>query len=155
MSDEPDGSIYQAAEDRELQRQLHLGHYQHLNDMMKFRTNQMESVFSIYIKIFTAIVAGSVWLSLQTGAGAKAADHAGIAVFLVSWLALAACAMLLSHWVSWWRYRQHLSRCGPRTGTGDPVVPPPVFSFRAVELWMLVSIILSAVGYVIWNPLAL
>ena len=132
-------------------------HYAFLNSQMRFRTEQIQGKFDLFIKIFSAVVAGSVWLSYQGELTPEARDKfALVSLLLVWWIALLNSAMILSHDAAWIGYRRAVVEHGPRYADGSPKVPPINLAFhKRVEFMMVAGMLAAALAFSIFNPFSL
>ncbi|MDP2764514.1 MAG: hypothetical protein Q8O54_06730 [Brevundimonas sp.] len=132
-------------------------HYAFLNSQMRFRTEQIQGKFDLFIKIFSAVVAGSVWLSYQGDLTSEARDKfALVSLVLVWWIALLNSAMILSHDAAWIGYRRAVVEHGPRYPDGSPKVPPVNLAiYMRVEFMMVAGMLAAALAFSVFNPFLL
>lgn len=132
-------------------------HYQHLNTEVASRSTLIEQKFDLFIKLFSAVVAGSVWLSLQSDLSAsQRAAYAIVSNFLVWWLAAMGVIMVSAHYEAWRGYRRAQSQHGPHSLAGEPKVPPPTFPMGLMTILpMIATMAAAAIGFTVYNPMAI
>lgn len=132
-------------------------HYAFLNSQLRFRTEQVQGKFDLFIKIFSAVVAGSVWLSYQGDLTPGARAKFGlVSMLLVWWMTILCSAMILSHDGAWRGYRHAVVKHGPRYPDGTPKVPELTQKLHMrVELMMVFGMLIAAIAFTLFNPFTL
>ena len=78
-----------------------------------------EAAFRLYLQMFSALVGGSIWLSIQPSIAHSAHRKLAVLTDIAVTLAMAAVSvMLLGSWRAWFSYRRAQSVLMPH-------VPPP------------------------------
>jgi hypothetical protein len=127
-----------------------VGQIRYLNDKI------IES-FNFFIKVFSAVVGGSVWLTLQKGMTVQLAnEYAKISDGLVMFLAILVCLMIFEHLRSWHGYRKAQSRLSGKDEAGKYYIPAPRrFRASVLEIAMMGTMITVATLFCLFNPFIL
>ena len=57
--------------------------YEHVSLQVRYHNDKIEGSFNPFIRLFSAVVAGAIWLSLQPGVARRAAQYALLSNLLV------------------------------------------------------------------------
>jgi len=116
-------------------------------------TTRMYDAFKLFVQLFSAIVGGSVWLSIQHASAANAyANILNVLAFLVTVIAALTVIVNLS---SWYRYREAQSLLTADAPSPELRAPPPRFWPSAVvQIGQVLCMLAACILFWIFNPLA-
>ena len=99
--------------------------YAHVSAITKYKSDLIHGAFDQFIKIFTAIVGGSIWLSRQSDVlGVSRENYQVLSNATVAVLVIYGVVSVFDDFRSWWGYRVRLTEIG-RHGSVDPQISPP------------------------------
>ncbi|MFL5297808.1 MAG: hypothetical protein ACJ798_15645 [Phenylobacterium sp.] len=116
-----------------------------------------EQFFTRFIQIVSAVIGGSIWLSMQGSlTPSKASRFAWLSDAVIVSLAVLSCAFIIEHLRAWKGYRDAQVRLGGTDAEGRNIIkaPAPLRSSVA-EGFMMLAMLLVAVGFCIFNPFTL
>jgi hypothetical protein len=102
----------------------------------------------LYIQIYSAIVGGSVWLSMGQG---KNADYAFLSDLIVILLAIIVVVRIIDNIQSWLGYRELIGQLKVPDGS-PPIKKPNLLQSGWTELTSIIGIIISAGLFLCYNP---
>lgn len=106
-------------------------------------------VFKMFLRLYSAIVGGSIWLSLQTGISvADQQKYALLSNLAVGITTFVVVVMVVDNLRSWHAYRTDISKLGQGPGFS----PPQLFPSAISEAAMLLGTLGASVAFWVWNP---
>jgi hypothetical protein len=125
--------------------------YEFVTTQIRYHNEKMIEAFNRLIQLFTAIVGGSIWLSLQPRpAGVPLRDYSTISDTLVLALAAISALNIINDLLAWFGFRQTESSL-----VGHNKLPPPhVIRSCWMEYLMLIGMLAATVAFWRFNPLA-
>ena len=128
--------------------------FEFVTTQISAQIDRIYDAFKRFIQLFSAIVAGTVWLATEVKiSGATRASYATITDVLVGLVALVTTVLILGNLHSWWGYRRAQMRLTQDDINLDYRVPPPkLYPSCTVETAMLVCV--AAAYFLFWwdNP---
>ncbi len=127
--------------------------YEFVSAQVRFHIDKIFDSFKLFIQLFSAIVGGSIWLSLQPNMVAKAHTYAAISNALVMLIAALCLVMVVEHNRAWRGNRKAQTRLGGKDETGKDRIPPPG-SWRSSSTEIAMGLTVVAAVYLFWryNP---
>ena len=131
--------------------------YEFVSGQVRYHNEKIIESFNLFIKLFSGVVGGSIWLTLQHGMTAtRAASYARVSDGLACFLALLACLMIAENLRAWHGYRWAQVRLAGKNEKGEYRIPPPrIIRSSVTEGGMMLSVILAVVFYCLFNPFTL
>jgi hypothetical protein len=127
--------------------------YEFCSSQVRYHNERIIEAFQMFVKIFSAIAGGSVYLSLQKEVATKASVYVLISDLLVILVAFIAIVMVLENLRGWRGYRSAQSRLGGLDESGSPRIPPPrLFRPALAEGCMILGVIAASAGFWLFNP---
>ncbi|MGJ0535326.1 hypothetical protein [Methylocystis sp.] len=122
--------------------------YEFVGSMLKDRLDRGRDALRLFLQLFSAIVGGSIWLSIQdlTPAGRMAYERASNALIVL--LIVVTGAMIWRATAGWWGYRQKLSEF---EFENHPAPPPKCVAILA-EALMLICMVAAGGFFIYFNP---
>jgi hypothetical protein len=129
--------------------------YEFLTSQIAARDQKaVDTYFKLFLQFFSAIVGGSIWLSLQKGI--KSEDrliYVTLSDVLVAILAVVSVALVVENFRAWWGYRRALSRLVGKTDAGENIVPlPKVFPAAIMETIVGCAMLIACASFLWFNP---
>ncbi len=124
--------------------------YEFVTSQIRYHNEKVIESFNLFIRLFSGIVAGAVWLSTQSDPSAK---HRVIGIFayvLVIMLMTMTSVTVIANVLQWYGYRRAESGLVGK----DKVPPPTVLGSCWNEIAMLLCIISVSAVFCLFNPLA-
>lgn len=119
-----------------------------------FHQTKTRDAFDFFVKIATAVVGGSAWLSVQDNVGDKAGKLAVVGNLLLVFAALLTAFIISEHHNAWRRWRVAQSGLLGNNDTGNPIIPLPAKRSAGVDLAMAISAIIFSLVFCVLNPLS-
>jgi hypothetical protein len=131
--------------------------YEFVSSQVRYHNEKIIEAFNLFIKLFSAIVGGSIWLRLQPGFdAAQALAFARMSSLLVVFLTAIAGLMVAENLKSWHGYRWAQARLGGVDEKGHFRIPPPrTFRASVCEGAMMLTMVAAAILYWLFNPFTL
>jgi len=128
--------------------------YEFVSSQVRYHNEKIIEAFNLFIKLFSAVIGGSIWLRLQPGFdAAQGATYARMSNVLVTFLAAIACLMVAENLKSWHGYRWAQARLGGLDDKGEFRIPPPRTVRASVsEGAMMLTMVAAALLYWLFNP---
>jgi hypothetical protein len=112
--------------------------------------------FKLYIQVVSAIIGGSIYLSLQQHDKLKNAQYAALSDCLVALVTLVAIVMIYENLREWHGYRKAQSRLSGVDDNGAPYIPGPRgFQASRVESALMLAMVATALLFWWFNPFLL
>src|SRR5260370_39791110 len=92
--------------------------YESVSAEVRLHTEKLFESFKLFIQMFSAIVGGSIWLSLQPSIGLRAHTYATISSLLVLLIAILCLVMVFQEKRTAMGYRKAQSRLGGKDENG-------------------------------------
>lgn len=125
--------------------------YEHIAAVIAGRIDLARDAFKLFLQLFSAIVAGSFWLS---GSGAISATNRMTYVVLsdaLVWLVITVVAVTVYEALrSWWGHRETLALFD---GGAFPIPRPSRKAFRA-DIALSLLMVVAGVIFTVMNPFA-
>ena len=126
--------------------------YKTLCEMIAERNRNALDAFKLFISLYSAIVGGTIWLSIQLKAFAHSYETLSNGVVLL--VAVVAIILIVEAKRGWWGYRKKQSELVGKTDDGQYRIPPPkLFPTALTEGAMVLCIAAATIGFVLCNPL--
>lgn len=127
-------------------------HFDYIGAIITDRIDRSRDALKLFLQLFSAIVGGSIWLSIQPNiseAARKAYERAsnGLVVLLV----VVTVATICRAAIGWWKYREKLSTFD----LGNDHVPPPTYGAIFAEGLMVICVVIAGCFYISFNPFAI
>lgn len=122
--------------------------YEFIGSMLKDRLDRGRDALRLFLQLFSAIVGGSIWLSIQdiTPAARVAYERASNALIVL--LIVVTGAMIWRATAGWWGYRQKLSEFQFE----NHPAPPPKYVAILAEALMLICMVVAGGFFIYFNP---
>lgn len=117
-----------------------------------FHQTGTRTSFNSFVQLATAVIGGSIWLSLQDGLQTSSARQFGtLTNILMVAIALLACVQIGTHMRAWWKMRGfvvdlHDHHALPLAGS------KPHWRSQIFDYAMLSAVALVAIGFCFFNP---
>lgn len=130
-------------------------HYIFVCSQVRYFTEKIGASFEFFVKLYSAILGGTIWLSVQPGITAeKSAKFLVTSDALVIGLTLLSCFKLWESVRAWRGYRFAQVRLTGVDEEGRPKTPPPeVWPTHLEEVVVTIAMVAAAVLYCLFNPL--
>jgi len=125
--------------------------YEYVGSVVIDRLNRSRDGFKMYLQVFSAIVGGSIWLSMQPVSGAARENYVVVSDALVILLTFVTSCMVFGAARGWWNYRMTLSKFDG----GQYPIPSPSLRALEAEAAMLASMVVASVVFVCFNPFSI
>ncbi|MBR1227196.1 MULTISPECIES: hypothetical protein [unclassified Bradyrhizobium] len=134
-------------------------HYEFLTKQIADRSQKIYESFNQFIRLFSAVVGGTIWISLQADAskrGGNSQIYETFSNFLVIAIAVMSALIIIENVRSWKGYRQALVKMGANDVASPVYIPAPLrYRSSIIEIGMICSMFLATILFCIFNPLAL
>jgi TRAP-type C4-dicarboxylate transport system permease small subunit len=129
--------------------------YEFVSSQVQVYNQRIADAFKLFIQLFSAIVGGSVWLSIQSHINTKSVRFERLSDILVILVAVFCTISILENLRAWRGYREAQSRLGGTDEAGQPRIPGPKdFRNSKEEGTMMATMFLSAGLFCYFNPFA-
>jgi hypothetical protein len=131
--------------------------YEFVSKQVRYHNEKIIGAFKLFIQLFSAIIGGTIWLSLQPHITAtRALSYAHISDILVTVLALFSSLWVFENLRAWHGYRGAQHRLGGLDAHGKPKIPAPRL-LRASVSEAAMILIIAAATFLFWrfNPFTL
>jgi hypothetical protein len=128
--------------------------YKFVSDITKYKSDLIHNTFDRFLKIFTAIVGGSIWLSLQKNVTSTNNDYYFLADTAAALLSIFSALIIADDFRSWFGYRERSSALGGESNGRLRIKRPTIWPAFIVPSLMITAITTSSVLFAIYNPLA-
>lgn len=112
-------------------------------------SNDTDTGLKLFIPMYSAILAGSIWLVDKLG-NSVPANYVYLSDSLMALLSLVCCYIVLDNLRAWWGYRTQLSAL---TKNSRYRIPRPTYISSIMEFVLCAGMVGAAVMYVCFNPL--
>jgi hypothetical protein len=132
--------------------------YEFITSQIAIRDQKaFDTHFSLFLRLFSAIVGGSIWLSMQKIANPSArTSYTLLSDLLVVLLTVVSIVMVVDNYRAWRGYRAVLSRLVGKDEFGNYQVPlPRLFPAAVMETAVVVCMIAVCVLFIWFNPFGL
>jgi len=127
--------------------------YDSLCTLINERTKNTFDAFKQFINLYSAIVGGTIWLSLQTTA-AVPRSYGLLSGGAVALLAILTTVLVVEAKRGWWGYRKAQSELAGIGADGKPRIrPPTLFPTLLTEGAMIACILVTSSLFIAFNPL--
>ncbi|MGD2132021.1 MAG: hypothetical protein PVI23_04465 [Maricaulaceae bacterium] len=110
----------------------------------------------MYVRLFSAIIAGSIFLSLQPEIGDRADTFAMLSNTAVVLSVLATAVAIFDSARSRFGYRRRMTELGGLNDDGTPrIAPPKLVRVNMLEAVRILVIVASGIVFVCFNPFAI
>src|SRR5258708_1235649 len=92
--------------------------YEYVSAQVRFHMDKIFDAFKMFIQVFSAIVGGAIWLSLQEAIRPRTHMYVVLSDWLVILLAVVSCAIVAENWRAWRSNRHAQSRLGGKDESG-------------------------------------
>ena len=126
--------------------------YEHVSQQVRHHNDRILGSFDLFIRLFSAVVGGAIWLSLQAGAARRGSYYALLSDLLVGLITVMSILMVLENLRAWHGYRWAQTRLGEKDESGNYRIPPPK-KLRAslIEIGMVACMLCSALLFLLFN----
>jgi hypothetical protein len=123
--------------------------------MIAERNRNALDAFKLFISLYSAIVGGSIWLSIQADKNSSSYSSYGwLSNGAVALLTIVAVVLVFEAKRGWWGYRKAQSKLVGKTADGNYRIPlPKLFPTALTEGVMVLSMVAAGVGFIMFNPL--
>jgi hypothetical protein len=128
-------------------------HYEMLSHNVRHTSAGMYDSFKLFIQMFSGVVGGSVLLRTQATLPSLRASIADLSVVLAAMIVIAVAVMLIDQYRLWFGYRRALSKVAGIDEGGNSIAEPDPVTSRITLAVMIISMVFSLVGFIIFNPL--
>ncbi len=120
--------------------------YEFVSGEIASRNGRIYETRGQFIRVFSAVVGGSIWLSSQKEMASKFLTYEILSDVIVILMTVISCASIWANLKSWEGYRLAQSRL-------EPSIPKPNF-YKASreELILMVVMLLASLLFMIFNP---
>ncbi len=118
-----------------------------------FHQTKTRDAFDFFVKIGTAVVGGSAWLSVQNNVGDKAAKLAIVGDLLLVFAALLSAFIISEHHKAWRRWRVAQCKFLGNDSQGNPILSLPAKRSAGVDIAMGASCVIFSLAFCVLNPL--
>jgi hypothetical protein len=123
--------------------------YEFVSGQVRYHNEKIIESFEFFIKVFTTVVGGSIWLSMQKDVATKFGAYQTLSNSVVSVITIVAVIRVLENLRAWHGYRNAQCRL-------EPSIPKPKPIRASVsEAVMVLGMITAAVLFVRFNPFAI
>jgi hypothetical protein len=131
--------------------------YEFVSSQVQEYNRRIADAFKLFVQLFSLIVGGSVWLSIQNqNTLSKSGGYARLSDILVVLVAVYCAFSIWENLRAWRGYRFAQSRLGGLDEKGNPRIPPPqTFKAASEEAGMMITILIAAVLFCFFNPFAI
>jgi hypothetical protein len=120
--------------------------YQFVTQQLRYHNEKIIEAFKLFIKLFSAIVGGAIWLSIQTN---ELSSYGNLALALVGVLTLVTVVMVISNLMAWYGFRKAESFLVGKEKVGPPT---PIRSCWT-EYVMIFAMVCALTLFWCFNPL--
>jgi TRAP-type C4-dicarboxylate transport system permease small subunit len=131
--------------------------YKFVSEQTRYHNEKIIEALNLFIRLFSAIVGGSIWLSTQAHIpDAKIPSLVWLSDTTVILLTGLCCILVYENLRAWHGYRRAQSRLGSIDESGIPRIPPPRrLHASRTETAMIGFMILAAILFCRFNPFTL
>jgi len=130
--------------------------YEYVSKQVMEHNTRIMDAFKLYIQVISAIIGGSIYLSLQAHDKAKNEQYATLSDLLVVLATSLAIVMIAENLRGWHGYRKAQSRLGGTDPNGRPYIPAPrLFRASVLESALMAGMALTAALFWRFNPFSL
>jgi hypothetical protein len=123
--------------------------YEFVSEQVRYHNEKIIESFNFFIQLFSAVVGGCIWLSIQKDQNAKFPSYQTLSNAIVVIVAIVAVIRIAENLRAWHGYRSAQCRL-------EPSIPKPrPLRASAVEMIMILGIVVAAGLFYIFNPFAL
>jgi len=127
--------------------------YTHVSAITKYKSDLIHGAFDQFIKIFTAIVGGSIWLSRQNDLTAVARENfRTLSNATVTLLVLYTAFSVLDDFRSWYGYRERLTIIGEHAEVQPKIKPANIWTAAIKPIGMVVAVLTALHFFWRFNP---
>ena len=129
-------------------------HYEYVSAQARYHIDKMTLLFNFAVKGFSAVIGGSVWLSVSHNiVPNRAKEYAMLSNVLMWSILIVSIIMILDNFRSWYGYRKAQSKVAGKSVTGEPIVPGPrVFPAIITEIGMIIIMLVICLCFTTFNP---
>jgi hypothetical protein len=125
--------------------------FKNVTSKIEYHNEKIIEAFNLYVRLFSAIVGGAVWLSTQADPASKHGLYGWLANILVGMLTTTTTVTVIANWLAWYEFRK--AEAGL---VGENRVRPPSMPRSCLNEIVMVLVILTASGlFCLYNPLRL
>jgi hypothetical protein len=127
--------------------------YNHVSDITKYKSDLIHGAFDQFIKVFTAVVGGSIWLSRQKDL--TKSDHMNFRTLsdvIVAILVIYTAISVIDDFRSWWGYRSRLTIIGKQSEINLKIGPPVLITSAIKPMVMVVTVFVALYFFWQFNP---
>jgi hypothetical protein len=129
--------------------------YEFVSSQVQVYNQRIADAFKLFIQLFSAIVGGSVWLSIQSHIATRSARYERLSDILAVLVAVFCTISVLENLRAWRGYRSAQSRLGGIDEAGKPRIPGPRGFQSSLEEGTMIATMFSAAGlFCYFNPFA-
>lgn len=131
--------------------------YEFVSGQVRYHNDKIIESLNLFLKLFSAIVGGSIWLSLQPGiTPTKMTAYIGVSDVLVIALAAFSSLLIFENLRAWRGYRNAQHRLGGIDQEGNPNIPAPrIIRASVSEGAMILTMVSAACLFWRFNPFTL
>ena len=126
--------------------------YEFASTQFRWCSDRIGNVFYVFVQTFSAIVAGSIYLSVQPGVRQHVLSYAVLSDTAVSLSALVTLVLIWETHASRRGYRERISHLGGKDTEGKFHVPLPKSPRVLVEQVMTFAILAASLAFGVFNP---
>jgi hypothetical protein len=122
--------------------------YEFVSEQVRYFNEKIIESFNFFIKVFSAVAGGSIWLSMQKDYAGKFSSYLTLSNSIVVLITVIAVIRVIENLRAWHGYRNAQCRLDFRIPTPRP------FRASVLEALMVVGMITAAVLFWVYNPFA-
>lgn len=130
--------------------------YKFVSEQFRWHSDKIVAIFNTFISLFSAILGGSIYLSVQSRDVLRGYSYQILSDLIVVLSAVVACILIEEYARSRLGYRRRISVLSGRDEKGDFRIPMPKgIGNLVIECAMITSILGVSAAFWLFNPFAL
>ena len=127
-------------------------HCEFLTAHIRDKSQNMYDGFKLFVQLFSALVAGAVFLMLNDSGG-LASRFASLAEAVALLILVATGVIIAENARSWHEFRRRLSEVAGRNRKRELLIPLPKQNATTVQYVMFAVMVVATVAFWLFNPL--
>ncbi|HEY1606575.1 MAG TPA: hypothetical protein VGF77_13365 [Allosphingosinicella sp.] len=129
-------------------------HYRFVSEQCRYHSEKAGDAFTLFVKIFSAVVGGALWLQVQPHVNPAMSRQLGRAAAGLVLAVASLCSIRIAENMRAWKgYRKAQCRIAGNDSDGRPIIDPPnVLRASVEEGALIVSMFAASIGFALLDP---